>query len=124
MCVCVCVCVCVCMCIGSCNSEKRAARLYCIVSHQPQLKLTYRVQIENIRGWLRETTTIDTTIYYYNLSTVLNLGLNFWHRSFLTIMAYHYPLFEFPCDSGFCLHARMQQIQCKIVHQIHDIMCV
>ncbi len=34
----------------------------------------------------------------------LILDLNFWHRSFLTtIIVDHYPLFEFPCDSGFCM---------------------
>ncbi len=48
------------------------------------------------------------------------LDLNFWHRSFLTtIVVNHYPLFEFPCDSGFCLHA--PKLMQKNFH--HDIMC-
>ena len=46
--------------------------------------------------------------YCIAIVRMMQLSMNFLHQSFLTtilIMVDHYPLLEFPCDSGFCLHA-------------------
>ncbi len=53
----------------------------------------------------------------------LILDLNFWHRSFLTtIMVDHYPLFEFPCDSAFCMQQNKNMFIMIII--INDNVCI
>ncbi len=52
----------------------------------------------------------------------LILGMNFWHRLFLINNNHvdHYPLIEFPCDSGSLIldSALCSKIMQKSVHQI------
>ncbi len=51
--------------------------------------------------------------YCIAIVRMMQSSMNFLHQSFLTtilIMVDHYPLLEFPCDSGFCLDAHAAKL--------------